>query len=90
MSLPDMKIEITFNEEDNEFALVNLDGRVFEVTESGISSMRDNMPAYFIADVLSEAVRKIMHIRALQAGYFQTWEPVNDESTLECMEDAAM
>lgn len=85
-----MKIEITFDEEDNDFAFIEIDGKKLKIDrgEFGwqIDGCKDDTVGYFVAHKLFEAVRDIIKMRSLQMRY-ETWEVLDDEATLELLEE---
>lgn len=91
-----MKIEITFDEVNNEFANVTLDGQKFKYVQGqpdGFGGygwileqhLTDTVGSFILDNVMS-IIPNLIKIRAIQ-GRLETWEQTKDEILLECLED---
>lgn len=82
-----MKIEITFDEEDNDYADITLDGQTVRATRTRMDArhtQEDSLGRLTLSEMF-RTVRNILTMREI-AGRSETWERLDPE-TIEVIEE---
>ena len=91
-----MKIEITFDEEDNEFANVTVDGQTFKYVQGRpngyggygwiLEKQLTDTIGSFVVDNVMGIIPNLIKLRSIQ-GRLGTWEQTTDSIVLELAEE---